>query len=287
MLREILMTSVALGLLLPSGTSYAVEPAPDGATMTMKFRVEVKGQSKGEFNSQSIRHVLTAQCSMIALDPSPYTWDGPTAAQEAEMAASAAEGEALSRQMAPDEAMAAQLEAEAEKCGADEACLMALAMRMANDPAFAAQQEQAMAGAQAAAALQPDLGPSRYQQWNPERCTGELQADDTYVTSDPGGEGGAGAYTDTVTVSATGPIADESWPGLFLQVDLQDGTTTYKMIAPPPVTLPSNSTLTGAGAREISALNGGEFPVFGPYSGGPGGHSGKSGAIAAEWSEAN
>lgn len=287
MLREVLMTSVALGLLLPSGVSHAVEPAPDGATMTMTFKVEIKDQSKGEFNSQSIHHVLTAHCNMIALIPSPFTWDGPTAAQEAEMAASAAQGEALSQQMAPDEAAAAQLQAEAEKCGEDEACLMALAMKLANDPAFAEQQQQAMAGAQAAATLQPSLGPARYQQWNPERCTGELRADDTYVTSDPGGEGGAGAYTDTVTVSATGPITDDSWPGLFLQVDLQDGTTTYKMIAPPPVSLPSTSSMTGSGMRDISVLSGDEFPFFGPYPGRPGGHRGNSGPITAEWSKAN
>ena len=292
MQRRILVALAAFGLPWASNIAVAVEPAAEGATTTMNFKVVVKERSKGEFASTAIEHILNAQCSMLALAPSAFSWDGPTAEQEAAAQNSAAQGEALSQQMAGSQDYAAQVEAEAAKCGEDQACLTALAMKMANDPNFLAQQGQMQAGAQAAQKLQPDLGPVRYQQWNPQSCTGEMQANDTYVTSDPGGEGGDGAYTDTVTVAAAGPVADDSWPGLFIQTDLIDGTTTYKLIAPQPVNLPSNSSMQGAGARQVSLLGGTALPeVLGPYPGVLGKHSaklkGEDGSIAIEWSPAH
>ncbi|HNB26435.1 MAG TPA: hypothetical protein PLR41_05720 [Alphaproteobacteria bacterium] len=289
MQRRILAAVAAFGLPWASNIAAAIEPAAEGATTTMNFKVVVKETSKGEFASTAIEHVLNAQCSMLALAPSSFSWDGPTAQQEAAAQNSAAQGEALAQQMSGSQDYAAQIEAEANKCGADEACLTALAMKMANDPNFLAQQGQMQAGAQAAQKLQPDLGPVRYQQWNPQSCTGKMQANDTYVTSDPGGEGGDGAYTDTVTVAAAGPVADNSWPGLFIQTDLIDGTTTYKLIAPPPLTLPSNSSMQGAASRQVSLLGGTALPeVLGPYPGVLGKHSAKvkskDGSIAIEWS---
>lgn len=283
-----MITLAACGLPFAAGPAAALDPAPEGATMTVSFRVTVQGKSQGEFNSASVKHVLKAQCSLLALAPSQMSWDGPSAEQEAAAEASAAQGEALSQQMqANDQGYAAMLEAEAAKCGADEACLMQLTMKLANDPNFLAQQQQMQADVQAAQKLQPDLGPVRYQQWNPQTCTGTLEANDTYVTSDPGGEGGDGAYTDTVTIAAAGPVAESSWPGLFLQTDLVEGTTTYKMIAPPPVSLPSTSSMTGAGTQSVALLGGNELPVFGPYPGGVGKHKGSAqqdgAAITAEW----
>lgn len=291
MQRRILAALAACGLPWSADIAAATEPVPEGATTTMSFRVVVKERSAGEFNSTAIEHILNAQCSMLALAPSQISWDGPTAKQEAAAESSAAQGEALSQQMAGSQDYAAQLEAEAAKCGDDEACLTALAMKMANDPNFLAQQGQMQAGAEAAQKLQPDLGPVRYQQWNPQSCTGEMQANDTYVTSDPGGEGGDGAYTDTVTVNTRGAIAGESWPGLFMQTDLIDGTTTYKLIAPAPVTLASNSSLTGAGVRQVDLLGSTALPIFGPYPGAPGTHKGNAkgtdGSISVEWSAGN
>lgn len=288
MQRGFLVALAACGLPFSTGIANALEPAPEGATQVMNFRIVVKERAKGEFASTAIEHVLKAQCSMLALAPSQFSWDGPTAEQEAAAESSAAQGEALSQQMqANDQGFAAQLEAEAAKCGEDQACLMALTMKLANDPNFLAQQQQMQADAAAVQKLQPDLGPVRYQQWNPQSCTGELQANDTYVTSDPGGEGGAGAYTDTVTVDAAGPVEDSSWPGLFMQTDIIDGTTSYKLIAPPPVTLPSNSSLSGAGTRQVDLLGSTALPVFGPYPGKPGGHKGSvegdGGSVSAEW----
>lgn len=288
MQRRILVAVAAFGLPWASNIAAAIEPAAEGATTTMNFKVVVKESSKGEFASTAVEHVLNAQCSMLALAPSPISWDGPTAQQEAAAQNSAAQGEALAQQMSGSQDYAAQIEAEANKCGADEACLTALAMKMANDPNFLAQQGQMQAGAQAAQKLQPDLGPVRYQQWNPQSCTGKMQANDTYVTSDPGGEGGDGAYTDTVTVAAAGPVADNSWPGLFIQTDLIDGTTSYKLVAPPPVTLPSNSSMQGASSRQVSLLGGTALPeVLGPYPGVLGKHrakvKGTDGSIAIEW----
>lgn len=288
MQRRLIVALAACGLPLSTGAAQAIEPAPEGAVTTINFKITVKDRTAGEFASTAIEHVLNAQCSMLALAPSQISWDGPTAQQEAAAEASAAQGEAMSQQLAGNQDYAAGLEAEVAKCGDDEACITALVMKMANDPEFLAQQEQMGAAAKAAAGLQPDLGPVRYQQWNPQNCTATLQADDAYVTSDPGGEGGAGAYTDTVTVAATGEVTEPSWPGLFMQTDLIDGTTTYKVIAPPPFNLPSNSSLTGAGTRQVDLLGSTALPeVFGPYPGAPGKHKGSAkgdgGSIAVQW----
>ena len=114
--------------------------------------------------------------------------------------------------------MAERLAAEAEKCGEDEACLTALAMQMSQDPEFLAQQPNIKAGAEKAAGLNPNLGPARYQQWAPQACVGEMQANDTYVHSDPSGEGGDGAFTDTTTVKGASKV-DTASNGLGLYID--------------------------------------------------------------------
>jgi hypothetical protein len=84
-----------------------------------------------------------------------------------------------------------------DKCGEDEACIQAEVMKMsqtAEVQGMVAKKDQATADA---AGLNADLGPARYQLWSPQSCSGEMTVNDTYVTSDPGGEGGYGAYTDT------------------------------------------------------------------------------------------
>jgi hypothetical protein len=118
-----------------------------------------------------------------------------------------------------------------------------------------------------------------------------MQVNDTYVTSDPGGEGGDGAYTDTVTVSATGTVNAGSWLGLLMETDAVKGTTQYRITPPAPITFPSNSSITGAGSVDVSLLGSTALPdVLGPYPGLTGGHKGavkgKDGSISLEWSTA-
>src|SRR6185369_3828134 len=115
----------------------------------------------------------------------------------------------------------------------------------------------------------------RYQLWHPQSCTGTVAVNDTYVDSDPGGEGGDGAYTDTTTAKGSAPVMAD-WRGLFMEKDLIEGTTEYRMAEPPPVTIATTSPRTAAGDRQIPFLSVTKFPKqFGPYPGLSGKHKGQ------------
>lgn len=180
---------------------------------------------------------------MVAAQASAIASTGMTAEQRAAAAQSQAGAEALSQQMQPSMGMAERLAAEAEKCGDDEACLTALAMQMSQDPEFLAQAPNIEGGAQKAQNLNPDLGPVRYQLWHPQSCSGEMQVNDTYVHSDPGGEGGDGAYTDTTTVKTSGKVdTNANGLALFVETDSVGSTTQYRLStlspSPCPATVP-------------------------------------------------
>jgi hypothetical protein len=273
-MRHRLITALTLlGVPFAATQAIAADAAPEGATMNMDFRITIRENAQSEYASSAIERVLNAQCLMQASQPMQIGLGGPTPEQETAANAAAAQSEAISQQMManmPSEETLAALEAEAEQCGEDEACMMELAMKMQSNSELMGQAQNA--GAAAAAAAMPDLGPARYQQWMPQGCTGTLSANDTYVESDPGGEGGYGAYTDTVTVQGSGPVHPD-WRGLIVETDLVANTTSLRMLAPPPVVLPSTSSMTGAGQREIPLIGATQVPeILGPLPGilGPG-----------------
>lgn len=273
-----------------AGGALAAEPAPAETVKTVKFKVTVQEKTKGEWDSTAIARVLNAQCQMVAAPASAIASTGMTAEQEAAMAKTQAEGEALAQQMQPTQGMAERLAAEAEKCGDDEACITALAMQLAQDPEFQAQVPNIKDGAQKAQNLNPDLGPVRYQLWQPQACTGEMQVNDTYVHSDPGGEGGDGAYTDTTTVKGSAKVDTASnGLGLFIETDTVGNVTQYRLGAPVAVVLPSNSSMTGAGTRQVDLLGTTKLPdTLGPYKGvmgkQKGSVKGENGSVSIEWS---
>jgi hypothetical protein len=273
-----------------AGGALAAEPASAETVKTVKFKVTVQEKTKGDWDSTAIARVLNAQCQMVAAPASAIASTGMTAEQEAAMAKTQADGEALNQQMQPSMGMAERLAAEAEKCGEDEACLTALAMQLSQDPEFLAQQPNMKDAAQKAQNLNPDLGPARYQMWHPQSCTGEMQVNDTYVHSDPGGEGGDGAYTDTTTVKASAKVDTTSnGLALFIETDTVGNTTQYRLGAPVAVTLPSNSSMSGAGTRQVDLLGTTKLPeTLGPYKGvmgkQKGSVKGEAGSVSIEWS---
>jgi len=286
MRRNLATALTILGMPLAAAHALAAEPAPAGTTATIEFKVTVKEKTKSDFHGTAIERVLNAQCVMQAAPASQISSRGATPEQEAAMNASAAGAQAL-EQYAPSDDMMANLEAEAAQCGDDEACLTALAMKLSQTPEVQALAQQVPEAKQAMEAAKPDLGPVRYQMWQPESCTGTVTVNDTYVDSDPGGEGGDGAYTDTTTAVGTAPVMAE-WRGLFMETDVVKGTTEYRMAAPPPVTIAATSSRTGAAQREIPFLAGTKLPdSFGPYPGLAGKHTGQvkgeAGSISAEW----
>jgi hypothetical protein len=160
---------------------------------------------------------------------------------------------------------------------------------MQNNPEFLAAGQAAAKAQGSMNGVVPDLGPTRYQLWSPQSCSGTVTANDTYVDSDPGGEGGDGAYTDTTVVKGSSPIHPD-WRGMTMETDLVSGTTTYRMMAPPPVNIASQSSMKGAGQRETPLLAGTPLPdTIGPVKGVGGKQStklkGKSGTVTVEWQQ--
>jgi len=287
MRRNLATALTILGMPLAASHALAAEPAPAGATATVEIKMTVREVTKSEFHSTAIERVLNAQCIMQAGQAMQVSSQGMTPEQQAAVEASTAKVQDVQQQFAPSDEMLANLEAEAEKCGNDEACLTALAMKVSQTQEMQAMAQQVPAAKEAMAGMNPDLGPARYQMWQPQSCTGTVTVNDTYVDSDPGGEGGDGAYTDTTTAKGSAQIHPD-WRGLVIETDVVGGTTQYTQASPPPVTIATNSSLNGAGERPIPLLAGTKLPDrFGPLKGVGGKHKGEAkgdaGSIGVEW----
>lgn len=283
MRRNIATTLAVLSLPLSANLALAKGPAPEGATATINIALAVKEQSKTDWSSTAIDRVLNAQCVMVAGPALQVGWNGPTAEQEAATTQAQANAEAFQQNYAPSDNMMANMQAMMDKCGEDEACIQAEVMKMsqtAEMQGMVAKQDQAKKDV---AGLTPDLGPARYQTWSAQSCSGTLTANDTYFTSDPGGEGGYGAFQDTTTVNGTAPVDPQSL-AVMIETDSVGNTTRYKIAAPVQVTLPSSSSMKGAGQRQVELLGSTALPpVIGPVKGVLGAQSaqipGEEGAI--------
>jgi hypothetical protein len=287
MWRNFTTALTILGMPLAASHALAAEPAPAGATAMVEIKMTVREKTKSDFHSTAIERVLNAQCVMQAGQASQVGSKGMTPEQQAAMEASNAKAQDFQQQYAPSDEMLANLEAEAEKCGNDEACLTALAMKMSQTPEMQAMAQQLPEAKQAMQEMNPNLGPARYQMWQPQSCTGTVTVNDTYVDSDPGGEGGDGAYTDTTTARGSAKIMPD-WRGLVIETDVVKGTTEYTQAAPPPVTIATSSSRTGTVERQIPFLASTQLPsIFGPLQGVGGKHKaqakGKAGSVSVEW----
>lgn len=287
MRRNLATALTILGMPLAASHALAAEPAPAGATATVEIKMTVREKTKSDFHSTAIERVLNAQCVMQAANASQVGSKGMTAEQQAAMETSTAKAQAVQEQYAPSDEMLANLEAEAAKCGSDEACLTALAMKLSQTQEMQAMAQQVPEAQQAMQGVNPDLGPARYQMWQPQSCTGTVIINDTYVDSDPGGEGGDGAYTDTTTAKGSAKIMPD-WRGLVIETDVVGNTTQYVQAPPPPVTIATESSRTGSGDRQIPFLSNTQLPQsFGPLKGVGGKHKGEAkgdaGSVSVEW----
>jgi hypothetical protein len=285
--RNLATALTIIGMPLAASHAFAADPAPAGSTATVEIKMTVREKTKSDFHSTAIDRVFSGQCVMQAEKASPFGSKGMTAEQQAAMESSTAKAQAVQEQYAPSDEMMANLEAEAAKCGSDEACLTALAMKLSQTQEMQAMAQQVPEAQQAMQGVNPDMGPARYQMWQPQSCTGTVTVNDTYVDSDPGGEGGDGAYTDTTTAKGSAKIMPD-WRGLVIETDVVDGTTMYVQAPAPPVTIATVSSRTGAGERSIPFLDNTQLPkTFGPLKGVGGKHKGQAkgdaGSVSVEW----
>jgi hypothetical protein len=266
-MRNLVTALTVMGFPLVAWPAMAADAVPAGTTATIGIRMTVKEQAKSDWHSSVIEHVFSAQCVMMAGHAAAVGPDGMTAEQQAKVATTQNQIQDYQQQYAPSDDMLAQFEAGAEACGEDEACLTALAMKMSQTPEMQAMAQQVPEAQAAMAAIDGDLGPARYQTWESQSCSGAISVNDVYVDSDPGGEGGDGAYTDTITASGTAPLM-EGWRGVFMHTDTLGGTTTYQIMTPPPVSVPASSSMNGAQQRQVEFLQGARLPEkIGPLGG--------------------
>lgn len=267
MRRNLATTLAVLSLPLTAGFVMAKGPVPEGSKATINIAMTIKEKTKGQWSSTAIDRVLKAQCVVVAGPATPIASTGPTAEQEAATAQAQANAQAFQQNYAPSDDMMANMQAMMDKCGEDEACIQAEVMKLSKTPeiqAMVQKKDQAIADSKN---LQADLGPARYQMWHPESCSGTLAVNDTYVTSDPGGEGGYGAYTDTTTVNGAAPI-DPKAIALIAETDTVGNTTSYRLGAPVSATLPSVSSIKGAGQAKVTLLGSTALPdTIGPLKG--------------------
>jgi hypothetical protein len=266
MRHNIAAALAVLSLPLTAGLAVAKGPVPEGTKAIVNITMNVKEKTKSDWSSTAIDRVLKAQCHMIAGPAMNVGMAGPTAEQQAAIAQSQANAQAFEQNYS-NETMMQNAQAIFDKCGEDEACVTAEVMKMSKTPevqAMVGKQEQAkkdMAG------LTPDLGPLRYQRWQAQSCTGDMTVNDTYVHSDPGGEGGYGAYTDTTTVKGTQPV-DPNALTLSLETDTVGNTTTYQLGAAVQGNFQAQSSTKGAVPAKISLLGNTALPPqIGPLKG--------------------
>ena len=174
-----------------------------------------------------------------------------------------------------------EMEAKMAACGDDEACAMAVMQEAMNDPRVKAGGEIAQSNAPEVNALANQVADTNLQTFTPERCEGTMKVNDRHVTDDPGGEGGAGAYQETVTIkgSETYDWGLDRWSITALG-DFKSEQSMFSFRPPHGGQFPSTSTIQGKSETGIVFLpDGVAWPDrFGPK---PGFLKGGSGVLDA------
>jgi len=174
---------------------------PDGGKITVKVTVTATSRGKSDIRTSAIDHSFSGSCILKAA--SKMRGDLATGQAVAGDAA-AVENTTTTMQAQMDdaglEAFSKEIEAKMAACGADEACQMAVMQEAMNDPRAKAGGQIAQQNAPAVNALANRMADTNLQTFTPERCEGTMKVNDRHVTNDPGGEGGADAYQETLTI---------------------------------------------------------------------------------------
>jgi hypothetical protein len=154
------------------------------------------------------KRILKGDCVLEAAGVMPYGLAGPTAAEEKAMSE-------------PSDGMA-DLEREVQKCGSDQACLMKLMQKAAQDPP-----------------KMTATGGGQYQIWHPVSCAGDFKVDDVFWRKDYEPAKGWVESTETVKGEAKFPPIDrDGWEAARFEHNLKTNTTAYWFAGAEPVTLP-------------------------------------------------
>ncbi len=218
---------LAVAALAGAATVQATTAAREGTKVVVEFTATVK--TTGRFvdgrnatTSSAVNRVLKGRCQLEASVVGPYGLDGPTKQQE----------KAMKRR---DPVMAG-LEKEHARCKGNQACLMALAQKMA-------EQDVEPKAAQAEGAVQV---------WFPKSCSGSFTASDMYDADIK--DGGNLSYTAKSTVTGSAPIpegGEKGWLAVYIENDLARNQTQYRFNEAEPVLFNRKTVRTGYKAGTI------------------------------------
>ena len=218
--------AAAAVLCIPS--AQATTAAREGSKIVVEFTATVR--TTGRFvdgnnatTSSAVNGVVTGKCRLEAGGVGPYGLEGPTKQQE----------KAMNRK----DPGTAELEKEHARCKGNQACLMALAQKIAekNFEPKAPKVDGAV------------------QVWFPQSCSGSFSANDVFDSDIKDGPGLS--YTAKSTVTGSAPIPEGGPKGLlgvYIEHDLEKGHTQYRFNEAEAVPLARKTVRTGykAGTTE-------------------------------------
>jgi hypothetical protein len=119
-------------------------------------------------------------------------------------------------------------------------------------------------------ALANRMADTNLQTFTPQRCEGTMKVNDRHVTADPGGEGGADAYQETVTIKDSEKYdwGLDRWTMTVLG-DFKSEQSVFSFRPPHNGQFSSTSTVKGKGETGVTFLpDGVAWPErFGPKPG--------------------
>lgn len=159
------LLALAAMLAAPTGALAQVAFAPAGAraVLTVEYAYKSEGRVADKYDSREWRVLRSASLTseLAAARPTELSSvNAPDAAQAAKTQRAVAQGEAIAAHLGTS---AAGLQAAAEKCGDDEACLQKFAMQLAATGAARPKEQTQRLARETGEALKP--GALRYQLW--------------------------------------------------------------------------------------------------------------------------
>lgn len=260
--------AVAAALPMPA---TAAEPLPDGGKITVKVTVTATSKGQSDIRTSKIDHSFSGSCVLTAAGKlrGDLLTGQPMAGDEEAMESTTSKMEAQMEDSGLEE-FSREMEAKMAACGDDEACAMAVMQEAMNDPRVKAGGEIAKSNAPEVNALVDRMSDTNVQSFTPERCQGTMKVNDSYFTDDPGGEAGAGAYQETVTVkgSQTFDWGLDHW-AMTAMGDFKAEQSILSFRPPHGGPFSSTSTLNGKSEAAVEFLpDGVSWPErFGPVAG--------------------
>jgi hypothetical protein len=160
---------LAAGFLWPDAVHAAQTPAEPGRTAVIDIEITIEGKhsSKGDAGQSTEWRVLRHLELSYKLEAQPLSMasvsDTESQAQQTQQAAEL--GQQGEQALANNAGLMEQMQAAADACGDDEACIQAYVMKLSQDPQLQAMSKDAAQVGQSTQAY-VDSNPPRFQQWN-------------------------------------------------------------------------------------------------------------------------